>query len=116
MYEFWTDRGEPVRLHDTDLVSVTRGSGPCPEVTVRFVYEPGWVPAELTGRPVVEFVFGEVVVHQWSTWAPDPGATGSGREVDLFDWDGHRTFALRAGTIALDFSAGTLHVRTVATS
>lgn len=113
LYEFWTDRDEPVRLHDTDLVSVSWQSGPRPVLTMRFVYEPGWVPLEVTGRPVVEFVFGDAVVHEWST-VDVPEATRPSGEVGLFDWNGHRAFTLRASRAAIDFSAATLHVRAVA--
>jgi len=113
LYQFWTDREEPVRLHDTDLVSVSWEAGPRPVLTTRFVYEPGWVPVEVTGRAVVEFVFGDAVVREWST-IDESEATRPSGEVDLSDWDGNRAFSLRASSAAIDFSAGTLHVRTVA--
>ncbi len=80
---------------------------------MRFVYVPGWVPVQVTDRPVVEFSFGDAVVDRWST-VDESGATRPSGEVDLFDWDGHRAFTLRASTAAIDLSAATLHVRTVA--
>ena len=89
LYQFWTDREEPVRLHDTDLVSVSWEACPRPVLTTRFVYEPGWVPVEVTGRAVVEFVFGDAVVREWST-IDESEATRPSGEVDLFDWDGNR--------------------------
>jgi hypothetical protein len=61
-YEFQTDGGVWVRLHDMQFVGFDYGVQP-PTLTMRFVYD--WTPPEARTTPVAVFQFNGVQVWQW---------------------------------------------------
>ncbi|NBE95198.1 hypothetical protein FE391_20165 [Nonomuraea sp. KC401] len=108
LYEFWTEDGAHVYLHDTDFRRLTYQPGRPP--MLEFVYGPQWAPSELLKTPVVVFRFEDVRLVEWCedqeghdcvTAHPDalPG------QVDLFDWDGADLFSLYTFRLYLTFHA-----------
>ncbi len=64
-YEFQTDGGVWVRLHDMQFVGFDYQVQP-PTLNMRFVYDdPGWTPPEARATPVAVFRFSDVQVWQW---------------------------------------------------
>lgn len=64
-YEFWTESGVPVRLHDMSFTKFTYDVAPR-TLTMRFTYEdPEWTPPEAVTTPVAVFGFAGVRVRRW---------------------------------------------------
>jgi hypothetical protein len=64
-YEFQTDGGVWVRLHDMEFTGFDYQVQP-PALTMRFVYnDPQWTPPEARATPVAVFRFSDVQVWQW---------------------------------------------------
>ena len=119
LYEFWTDNGEHIYLHDTDLVSVEHLPGPPAALVVRFQYDRDWTPAELAGKPLVVFRFEDVRVSAWeeddeafADLTRNPQARSAAGQVSNFDWDGQDYFGLSTFLMHLTFTAQRLVVRT----
>ena len=75
-YEFFTDDGARVFLHDADLVDVLWQ--PDASLRFRFVHDPEWTPPEAAATPVVELeFFGSRVLR----WASADGAPPEARAV-----------------------------------
>lgn len=100
-YEFFTDDGARVSLHDADLLEVTWR----PDATLRlhFVYDREWTPAEVRATPVIELTFSGAQVLRWEN-EPDPQPDALG-QVSAFDWDGRDRFDLSSSTLELSFTA-----------
>jgi hypothetical protein len=110
-YEFETDGGVPVRLHDMQLVGFDYQVQP-PALTMRFVYDdPEWTPTEALATPVVVFRFSDVHVRQWEDddLAQTP-ADERGRVYDLGYDAPDNAFSLLTRTTRLFFSASRLEV------
>ncbi|MBB2912591.1 hypothetical protein FHS43_003874 [Streptosporangium becharense] len=115
LYEFWTDEGAHVYLHDTDFSYLTYQPGRPPMLELEFVHDPWWAPPELATMPVVVFRFEDVRIIEWCenqeghdcvTARPDapPG------QVDCFDWDGNDLPVLDIFTLRLTFRASRVAV------
>ena len=64
-YEFQTDEGVWVRLHDMQFVGLDYRVQP-PTLTMRFLYDdPEWTPPEARATPVAVFRFSDVHLWQW---------------------------------------------------
>ncbi|MEV4526516.1 hypothetical protein [Streptosporangium sp. NPDC049304] len=110
LYEFWTEEGAHVYLHNTDFRRLTYEPGRPPTLALEFVHDPQWTPPELSKTPVVVFRFEDVRLIEWheeqeghdcvaaSTEAP-PGQVGQ------FDWDGTDIFTLDTFILHLVFHA-----------
>ncbi|MFI7135857.1 hypothetical protein ACIBQ1_60145 [Nonomuraea sp. NPDC050153] len=110
LYEFWTDEGAHIYLHDTDFRRLTYEPGRPPTLELEFLYEPQWAPPELSKTPVVVFRFEDVRLVEWHedqeghdcvNANPDapPGQVGQ------FDWDGTDLFTLDTFILRLLFHA-----------
>jgi hypothetical protein len=116
LYQFDTDDGIAVSLHETDCVDLRYTPGPAPTLTARFRHDPDWTPPELVGRPVVVIRFLGAHVLRWDTDADeddvyrDPGASGG--QVSTADWDGHRLFTLDLLTVTVIVTAHAVDVST----
>lgn len=119
LYEFWTDRGEHVYLHDTDLCTITWRPGRQPSLVLVFEYDAQWLPSELGDRRFVSFSCDDVRILTWEedteayeeTGASHQGPDGTG-EVRAFDWDGQDFFALSTHLLYLRFRATSITVAT----
>jgi hypothetical protein len=108
-YEFFTDTGAHVYLHDADLLDVTWN--PDASLRFRFAYDPDWTPEEAKDTPVIELTFQQVQILRWDT--DMQAATGGGdylRQVRDFAWDGFDGFAMASYTVNLDFTAARMNV------
>ncbi|MEV4113702.1 hypothetical protein [Nonomuraea sp. NPDC049695] len=65
LYEFWTDGGAHIYLHDTDFRRLTYEPGRPPTLELEFLYDPQWTPPELSKTPVVVFRFEGVRLVEW---------------------------------------------------
>lgn len=110
LYEFWTEEGAHVYLHDTDFRRLIYEPGRPPTLELEFVYHPQWAPPELSKTPVVVFRFEDVRLVEWHEHqeghdhvnaAPDAPP----RQVEQFDWDGADLFTLGTFTLRLVFHA-----------
>ncbi|GIH90988.1 hypothetical protein ACFFMN_32360 [Planobispora siamensis] len=110
LYEFWTDEGARICLHDTGFRRLTYEPGRPPMLELEFLYDPEWTPPGLSKTPVVVFRFEDVRVVEWHEdqeghdcvrACPDapPGQVGQ------FDWDGTDLFTLDTFTVRLLFHA-----------
>ena len=110
LYEFWTEEGAHIYLHDTDFRRLTYEPGRPPTLEVEFVHDPQWTSPELSKTPVVVFRFEDVRLIEWLedqeghdrvAAAPDapPGQAGQ------FDWDGTDMFTLDTFILRLVFHA-----------
>jgi hypothetical protein len=64
-YDFQTDTGVCVRLHDMQFLGFDYRVQPS-TLTMRFVYDdPEWTPPEARSTPVAVFRFGDVQVWEW---------------------------------------------------
>ena len=64
-YEFQTDGGVWVRLHDMRFVGFEYRVQP-PALTIRFLYDdPQWTPPEALATPLATFSFSDVQVWKW---------------------------------------------------
>ncbi|HZX07380.1 hypothetical protein [Kribbella sp.] len=104
LFEFWTDQGVPVYLHDMDLVSVE--VRPVDQVVVlRFEYtEARWTPAAAEATPVVVMRFEGVAVRWWNQEAGVLGQVGD------FEYDGGDGFKLTTYSAVMEFGAARLVV------
>ena len=108
-YEFFTDRGVRVFLHDTDYLGLRQTAAA--ELRLYFGFDPEWTPAELKDTSVVMLVFTDVdyrphpLTAQRGSWADGPD-----RFVYSFDWDGSNGFALDTSEIKLAFTAAQMTV------
>ena len=107
LYEFWTDSGVPVRLHEATFRGFEYRLHPEPSLTVTFEYDnPEWTPTEALRTPVIEIRFDGVSRLRWeeetSAFAEPREFHG---EVALFDYDGREWFDLQVSTLRLEFTA-----------
>jgi hypothetical protein len=110
LYEFWTEEGAHVYLHDTDFRRLTYEPGRAPTLELEFVYHPQWTPPELSKTPVVVFRFEDVRLVEWhedqeghDCVAASPDAPPG--QVGQFDWDGTDLFTLDTFILRLVFYA-----------
>jgi hypothetical protein len=112
LYEFRTDEGVRVRLHDTGLISVELR--PIDQtLTLRFDYnDPRWTPPEAVPTPVVVMRFEEVTIHEWEQDPNDgdePPAETHG-QVEDFEYDDGETFRLTTCSFTVEFTASRLTI------
>jgi hypothetical protein len=107
-YEFFTDKGARVYLHDADLLEVTWR--PDASLRFRFAYDPDWTPAEATDTPVIELSFQHVQVLRWETEMQATEQIDSRGQVRDFAWNGFDGFAMASYTLGLDFTAARMVV------
>ncbi|MFG1947665.1 hypothetical protein [Nonomuraea sp. NPDC048826] len=110
LYEFWTEEGAHVYLHDTDFRRLTYKPGRPPTLELEFFYPPQWTPPELSKTPVVLFRFEDVRLVEWhedqeaaDLVAASPDAPPG--QVGQFDWDGTDMFTLDTLILRLLFHA-----------
>ncbi|MER7503640.1 hypothetical protein AB0L05_15510 [Nonomuraea pusilla] len=117
LYEFFTEAGGHVYLHDMSFTRLTYQPGRPPVLELQFVYHPGWTPPELSATPVVTFGFEDVRVVEWREDLEGHGCVAANPDappgqVDYFDWDGTDLFTLDSFTLHLAFQASRLVVAT----
>ena len=102
-YEFFTDGGVRVSLHDADFLGLMW----LPGATARFyfVYDSEWTPSEAKESPVIELTFSQVQVFLWETDSAALRDTEWHGQVSGFAWDGRDGFDLSTFTLHLSFSA-----------
>ncbi|GAA2997726.1 hypothetical protein [Streptosporangium longisporum] len=110
LYEFWTEEGAHVYLHDTAFRRLTYEPGRPPTLKLEFVYDPQWTSLELSKTPIVVFRFEDVRLVEWyedqeghDCVATDPDAPPG--QVGLFAWDGTDMFTLDTFILRLIFHA-----------
>lgn len=108
-YEFFTDRGVRVFLHDADFLGVLW----LPGATARFyfVYDSEWTPREAKESPVIELSFSQVRVLLWETDSAALPDTEWHGQVSGFAWDGGDGFDLWTFTLHLSFTAARMEAR-----
>ena len=108
-YEFFTDGGVHVYLHDADFLGLVW----LPSGTFRFyfVYSAEWTPPEALATPVVELTFSEVEVSRWETDMDVLQDTEHGGQVSDFAWDGADGFDFSTFPLDLSFSAARMEAR-----
>ncbi|MEV4219105.1 hypothetical protein [Nonomuraea sp. NPDC049725] len=109
-YEFWTEDGAHVYLHDTDFRRLTYRPGRPPTLELEFVYDPEWTPPELSKTPVVVFRFEDVRLVEWVEDQEGHDCVAANPEVlpgqvGQFDWDGTDMFTLDTFILRLLFHA-----------
>lgn len=109
-YEFLTDHGVRVYLHDTDYLGFERPSAT--DLTLYFAFDPEWTPSAARDTPVVEVAFEDI------RYRPHPMAHTQPREGDRpprfvysLDWDGMDGFALDTTETLLAFTSSRMAVR-----
>lgn len=114
LYEFWTDHSVPVRLHDTELISVELR--PIDRTMIlQFEYtQAQWTPPEAVPTPVVVMRFEEVAIHEWEqqgarNGGDEPPAEAHG-QVDDFEYDNWETFRLATYSSIIEFIASRLTI------
>lgn len=114
LYEFWTDGGLHVYLHDADLRRITYEPGRPPALAFEFLQEPlalsdqSWI--------TVDFRFEDVRIHNWHD---DPvghclaseNDDASPGQVDGVYWNGQDYFTLDSFLVQVDFTAARVTVK-----
>jgi hypothetical protein len=111
-YEFQTDSGVRVRLHDMRFMGFDYQVQPS-TLTLRFVYDdPEWTPPEATGTPVAVLRFSGVQVWQWEDDFDlfETPQEHRGQVSDLGYYPPTNVFSLLTLNSRLLFSAGRLAV------
>jgi hypothetical protein len=111
-YEFQTDGGVWVRLHDMQFLGFGYEPQP-PTLTMRFLYDdPEWTPAEARTTPVAVFLFSDVQVWQWEDEYDllDTPVEVRGEVRDLGYYSPTNVFSLLTLNSRLLFSASRLKV------
>ncbi|MGY2130526.1 hypothetical protein [Blastococcus sp. SYSU DS0617] len=111
-YEFQTEGGVWIRLHEMQFVGFDYQVRP-PTLTIRFVYdEPEWTPAEAEATPVAVFRFSDVQVWQWEDeydlFETPVDVRGQVRQLDYYPPT--NTFSFCTLNTSLLFSAARLSV------
>jgi hypothetical protein len=112
-YEFQTDNGTWVRLHDMSFLGFAYAAQPS-TLIIRFVYDDRqWTPPQAIPTPVAVFQFSEVRVAEWAD--DDEGLLQTPLEargeVRSFDYQqSTRWFSLLTSTTTLRFTAVRLAV------
>lgn len=111
-YEFLTDHGVRVYLHDTDYLGFERPSAT--DLTVYFAFDPEWTPRAARETPVVAVAFADV------QYRPHPMARMARtqpreddrppRFVYSLDWDGMDGFTLDTTETLLAFTSSRMAV------
>ncbi len=110
LYEFRTEEGAHVYLHDTDFRRLTHEPGRPPTLELEFVHDPRWTPPELSKTPIVVFRFEDVRLVEWHEDQEGHDCVNANPDappgqVGRFDWDGTDMFALETFTMRLVFHA-----------
>jgi hypothetical protein len=113
-YEFWTDDGVHVFLHDAQFAGMLVGADHALRFWFRF--DPECVPSGAEATPVVELAFEGVHLTGID---PEPiddevVAYGDVGQVLAFSWDGAVTFDLQTMTLRVTFIALRMRARLVA--
>ncbi|GAA2843290.1 hypothetical protein [Kribbella solani] len=109
LYEFWTDQGVPVRLHDMGLVGIELQ--PVDRTLIlRFEYtEARWTPEAAVRTPVVAMCFADVMIRGWEYDGTRPGGEEPPAEaygqVSDFEYDNWDTFRLTTYSFLIEFTA-----------
>ena len=108
LYEFKTQAGVPIRLHDTSFVGVEFRPGACPVLVTKFLYsDPRWTPEGARATPLIAISFDDVQVSNWEQEprADDEPAEAIG-QVNNFDYyEQLDAFDLQTYTLRLEFTA-----------
>jgi hypothetical protein len=100
-YEFDTEQGAHIYLHDTELTRLGYEVGPPSVLELHFVYDPA-------RTPIVVLRFEGVHILEWRhTPAPPEAPLG---QVSTFDWYGADEFMLDTMSVRLEFHARRMHV------
>ncbi len=114
LYEFQTDDGVWVRLHDMRFLGFDFVVQPR-TLTMRFVYDDSkWTPLEAFATPVAVFQFTDVLVWQWEddyALMFETPQEGRGQISDFGYYAPTNVFSLETLSTRLLFSAGRLVVR-----
>jgi hypothetical protein len=113
LYEFWTDQSVPVRLHDTDLISVELR--PIDRtLTLQFDYNDSrWTPPEAVPTPVIVMGFAHVAIHECKQYASaigDETPADVYGQVEDFEYDDDETFKLTTYSFTVEFTASRVTV------
>lgn len=113
LYEFWTDTGVPVRLHDMSFEGLDYRNDVRPMLVLRFRYDDAdWTPPEAVATPVVEMTFDDVSVRLWEEDAEALAEVGAPLgQVGTFDYNEPSEFGLQTYALRLTFSARRVRVR-----
>lgn len=111
-YEFFTDKGEHVYLHDMDFLGVAWR--PVGTMQFYFRYAEDWTPAEVRESPVVELTFHGVDVRHWATDLGEVSTSEALGQVSGFGWDGRDSFHLQTWTLSLAFASPRMEARFIA--
>lgn len=109
-YEFFTDSGVHVYLHDADFLGMTL----LPDATGRFYFAYDSKTAPLYGAeatPVVKMAFSSVELSVWETDEEALSDTKHCGQVSDFSWDAGDGFDLLTYALHMSFSAARLEVR-----
>lgn len=108
-YEFLTDHGVRVSLHDTDYLGFDQPSPT--DLTLYFAFDAEWIPEAARDTPVVALAFKDVCYrpHPLARTQPAEG-DGPPRFVYSLDWDGMDGFALDATETLLAFTSSLMTV------
>lgn len=112
-YEFVTDAGVHVYLHDADFLGLVW----LPNATARFyfVYDPETAPLfAVKETPVIELTFSQAQVLFWETDSDALRDTEWHGQVSVFAWDGGDGFDLTTYTLHLSFTAARMEARLLA--
>lgn len=108
-YEFLTDHGVRVYLHDTDYLGFERPSAT--DLTLYFTFDREWTPRAARDTPVVAVAFADVQYrpHPMARTQP-PEDDRPPRFVHSLDWDGMDGFALDTTETLLAFTSSRMAV------
>jgi hypothetical protein len=106
-YEFWTDTGTHVAIHDMLLVEVSYSVGAAPELRLAFDWWQKAVPDQYAGA--VRLAFGDARILEWNEKTGMVTREPAG-QVSWFDYRGDGVFLLDTFTLSIAFAARTCHI------
>ena len=111
LYEFWTESGKHVWLHDMDFRGFAYAAAPTPKLRITFDWGDTPVPESYAG-PTVEFIFEDVRIIEWDDELSDDEDRRHSGQVAAFDYS-NGVFTLTTFTLSLTFSAVACRVESI---
>ncbi len=118
LYEFKTESGVPVRLHDAAFLGFDFRPGPRPWLVTRFLYnDPKWTPVEARATPLIAIRFDDVHITalDQDTHVIGEPAEAIGQVSNFDYYEEFDSFDLQTYTLRLELTAKrvevTLHPR-----
>jgi hypothetical protein len=113
LYQFKTEAGVRVQLHDASFLGIDFRVGPPASLVTSFLYDdPKWTPVEARATPLIAICFEDVHITGWDQDSQGVGEPADALgQVSAFDYyENLGSFDLQTYTLRLQFTARRVEV------